>query len=144
MAATADLRNYNVLSIILVTQSCIVHEMKGNCMFYNICIDQIYLKCDVRVQIYKNALERSLQCSPFCFFLQLYLSHSHMQYVKRQVIVCSTTLVYHSHIEKCDLKVEKGNKLNPWRPSWKMAAVAVKTQNPAWQTKYSCSATQNH
>jgi len=25
-----------------------------------------------------------------------------------------------------------------------MAAIAVKTQNPAWQTKYLCSATQNH
>jgi len=46
--------------------------------------------------------------SAILFFLQLYLSHSHMQYVKGQVILCSTTLVYHSHIEKCDLRVEKG------------------------------------
>src|SRR6218665_829819 len=39
-------------------------------------------------------------------FLQLYLSHSNTQYVKRQVILCSTTLVYHSNIKRCDLWVE--------------------------------------
>ena len=38
--------------------------------------------------------------------LQLYMSHSSTQYVKRPVILCSTTLVYHSHIERCDLWVE--------------------------------------
>src|SRR6218665_3895001 len=77
-------------------------------------------------------------------FLQLYLSHSNTQYVKRQVILCSTTLVCHSHIEKCGLGVEKLEKLNPCRPSWKMAAKAVKTQNTACKIQYSCSATRNH
>src|SRR6218665_3553699 len=82
--------------------------------------------------------------SAIFFFLLLYLSHSNMQYVKRQVILWSTTLVYHSHIEKCGLGVEKLEKMNPWRPFFKMAAKAVKTQNSAWKTKYSCSATRNH
>src|SRR6218665_3955861 len=71
--------------------------------------------------------------SAIFFFLQLYLSHSNVQYVKRQVIAWSTTLVYHSHIEKCGLGVEKLDKLNPWRPFWKMAAKAVKSQNSAWK-----------
>src|SRR6218665_408235 len=39
-------------------------------------------------------------------FIQLYLSHSNTEYVKRQVILCSTTLVYHSHIGGCDLDIE--------------------------------------
>src|SRR6218665_464312 len=47
-------------------------------------------------------------------FLQLYLSHSNTQYVKRQVILCSTTLVYHSHIERCDLWVENLKASNPY------------------------------
>ena len=72
-------------------------------------------------------------------FLQFYLSHSNTQYVKRQVILWSTTLVYHSHIEKCGLGVEKLDKLNPWQ----MAAKAVKSQHSAWKTKYSCSATRS-
>src|SRR6218665_2182199 len=82
--------------------------------------------------------------SAIFFFLQLYLSHSNTQYVKRQVILWSTILVCHSHIEKCCLGVEKLEKLNPCRPSWKMASKAVKTQNTAWKTQYSCSATRNH
>src|SRR6218665_2607314 len=80
----------------------------------------------------------------FCFFLRLYLSHSNTQCVKRQVILWPTTLVYHSHIEKCCLGVDKLEKLNPCRPSWKMASKAVKTQNTVWKTQYSCSATRNH
>jgi len=35
-------------------------------------------------------------------------------------------------IAQCDLGVEKLNKLNLWFPSWKMAAITVKTQNSAW------------
>src|SRR6218665_3216396 len=80
----------------------------------------------------------------FVFLLQLYLSHGHTKYVKQQVILCSTTLVHHSHIEKCDLGVETFNKLNSLRPFWKIASLAVKTQISAWQTRYSCSAPQNH
>src|SRR6218665_3464916 len=82
--------------------------------------------------------------SAILLFLQLYLSHSNTQYVKRQVILWSTTLVYHSHIEKCGLGAEKLEKLNPCRPSCKMAAKSVKIQNTARKTQYSCSATQNH
>src|SRR6218665_1827648 len=90
-----------------------------------------------------------LSCSRLHFIqsamsLQLFLSHSHTKYVKQQVSSCSTALVYHSHIEKCDLWVGKFNKLNSWRPFWKMASIAVKTQISSWQTKYSCSAPQNH
>src|SRR6218665_2123031 len=82
--------------------------------------------------------------SAILVFLRLYLSHSNTQYVKRQVILWSTILVHHSHIEKCCLGVDKLEKLNPCRPSWKMASKAVKTQNTALKTQYSCSATQNH
>ena len=80
---------------------------------------------------------------PFCLFLQMYPLHNHKQYTKRKVILFSTTLVYHLHVEKRDLRVENLKKLNPWRPSWKMATTAGKPQNQAWQTKYSCSVTQN-
>src|SRR6218665_83192 len=82
------------------------------------------LKCDLRVQISKFAKMHGGNhyiFRHFCIFLQLYLSHSHTKYVKQQVISCSTTLVYHSHIEKCDLGVEKLNKLNSWWPFWKSA-----------------------
>src|SRR6218665_443104 len=82
--------------------------------------------------------------SAILFFLQLYLSHSNTQYIKRQVTLWCTTLVYHSHITKCGIGVEKLKKLNLCRPYWKMAAKDVKTQNTAWKTQYSCSATRNH
>src|SRR6218665_3501740 len=71
--------------------------------------------------------------SAILFFLRLYLSHSNTQYVNRQVILWSTTLVYHSHIEKCCLGVEKVEKLNPYRPFLKMASKAVKNKNTAWK-----------
>src|SRR6218665_1358229 len=105
------------------------------------------LKYDLRVQIGKFTKMHGSDhyiFRHFLFFFQLYLSDSHTKYVKQHVNLCSTTLVYHSHIEKCDLGVEKLNKLNAWRPFWKMASIAVKTQISAWQTKYSCSAPQNH
>src|SRR6218665_1061149 len=89
------------------------------------------LKCDLRVQIGKFTKMHGGDhyiFRHFCFFLQLYLSHSNTKYVKQQVISCSTTLVHHSHIEKCDLEVEKLNRLNSWRPFWKMASLAVTTQ----------------
>ena len=40
---------------------------------------------------------------------------------------------YTIHILKNVIKFVK--KLTPWRPSWKMIATAIETQNPAWQTK---------
>src|SRR6218665_3321660 len=76
-------------------------------------------KCMVAVIIFSAIL----------LFLQLHLSHSHSKYVKQQVISCSTTLVYHSHIEKCDLGVEKLNKLNSWRPFWKISCNLFSSPN---------------
>src|SRR6218665_1946132 len=94
MVATAGCRYYNVLSVILVTQSCIIHQMKGHFMLY-----YSIKKCHVRVQIYENAWELSYCIPAFCFFLRLYLSHNNTQYVKRQVILWPTTL-YTIHILK--------------------------------------------
>src|SRR6218665_1382715 len=90
------------------------------------------LKCDLRVQIGKFTKMQGGDhyiFRHFCFILQLYLSHSHTKYVKQQVISCSTTLVYHSNIEKCDLGVEKLNKLNSWRPFWKISCNLFSSPN---------------
>src|SRR6218665_2535744 len=38
----AGCRYYNVLSVILVTQSCIIHQMKGHFMLYNSCKELFY------------------------------------------------------------------------------------------------------
>src|SRR6218665_1483489 len=65
----------------------------------------------------------------FFFSYRPYLSHNHTKYVKQQVISFSTTLVYHSHIEKCDLGVEKLNKLNSWRPFWKISCNLFSSPN---------------
>src|SRR6218665_1473062 len=90
------------------------------------------LKCDLRVQIGKFTKMDGGDhyiFRHFCSFLQLYLSHSHTKHVKQQVILCSTTLVYHSHIEKCDLGLEKLNKLNSWRPFWKISCNLFSSPN---------------
>src|SRR6218665_3057257 len=100
MVLVAGFRYYNVLFVIFAKKCCIIHPVKEYLVLYN-----------------------------FCIFLQLYLSHSHTTYVKQQVISCSTTLVYHSHIEKCDLGVEKLNKLNSWRPFWKISCNLFSSPN---------------
>src|SRR6218665_1387098 len=124
MVLAAGLRYYNVLSVIFAKQCCIIYPVKEYLMFYNVCIELFYFKYDLRVQIGKFTKMHGGDhyiFRHFCFFLPLYLSHSHTKYVKQQVISCSTTLVYHSHIEKCDLGVEKLHKLNSWRPFWKIS-----------------------
>src|SRR6218665_2662643 len=89
------------------------------------------LKCDLRVQIGKFTKMHGaiiIFSAIFVFFFS-YICHSHTKYVKQQVISCSTTLIYHSHIEKCDLGVEKFNKLNSWRPFWKMSCNLFSSPN---------------
>src|SRR6218665_3188333 len=133
MVLAAGFHYYNVLSVIFAKQCCIIHPVKEYLMLYNVCIySYSILKCDLSVQIGKfmkmhggdHYIFRN-----FCIFLQLYLSHSHIKYVKQQVISWSTTLVYHSDIEKCDLGVEKLNKLNSWRPFWKISCNLFSSPN---------------
>src|SRR6218665_3460623 len=128
MVATAGCRYYNVLSVILVTQSCIIHQVKGYFMLCNSCKELFYYKMPCTGTNLRKCMGAVVLYSAILFFLRLYLSHSNTQYVKRQVILWSTTLVYHSHIEKCCLGDEKVEKLNLCRPSWKMASKAIKTQ----------------
>src|SRR6218665_2237327 len=132
MVLAAGFRYYNVLTVVFAKQCCIIHPVKEYLVLYNVCIELFYFKCDLRVQIGKFTKMHGVNhyiFRHFCFFLQLYLSHSHTKYVKQQVISCSTTLVYHSHIEKCDLGVEKLNKLNSWRPFWKISCNLFSSPN---------------
>src|SRR6218665_1015006 len=90
------------------------------------------LKCDLRVQIGKLTKMHGGDhyiFRHFCIFLQLYLSNIHTKYVKQQVILCSTTLVYHSHIEKCYIEVETLNELSSWRPFWKICCNLFSSPN---------------
>src|SRR6218665_507599 len=127
MVATASFRYYNVLLVILVTQSCIIHQMKGHFMLYNTCRELFYLKMRCKGTNLRKCMGAVVTYSAIFFCLQFYLSHSNTQYVKRQVILWSTTLVYHSHIEKCGLGVEKLDKLNPW-PKWPLKRLNLKIQ----------------
>src|SRR6218665_96048 len=90
------------------------------------------LKCDFRVQIGKFTKMHGaiIIFSAIFVFLFSYICHIvNTKYVKQQVISCSTTLVYHSHIKKCDLVVEKLNKLNSWRPFWKISCNLFSSPN---------------
>src|SRR6218665_1056411 len=132
MVLAAGFRYYNVLSVIFAKQCCIIHPVKEYLVLYNVCIELFNFKMRFEGpnwQIYENAWGRSLYFPPFLFFLQLYLSHRHKKYVKQQVLSCFTTLVYHSHIEKCDLGVKKLNKLNTWRPFWKISCNLFSSPN---------------
>ena len=134
MVLAAGFRYYNVLSVILAKQCCTIHQVNEYLVLYNVCIELFNFKMwfeGPNWQIYENAWRRSLYFPPFCIFLQLYLSPSQTKYVKQQVISCSTILVYHSHIEKCDLGVEKLNKLNSWRPFWKISCNLF--SSPNWE-----------
>src|SRR6218665_1926385 len=127
MASAAGFRCYKVLAVVFTKH---INSIFGalQCLYRAI----LFLKCDLRVQIGKFTKMRGGDhyiFRHFCIFLQLYLSRSHTKYVKQQVISCSTTLVYHSHIEKCDLGVEKLNKLNSWRPFWKISCNLFSSPN---------------
>src|SRR6218665_2593258 len=116
----------------LSKQCCIIHPLKEYLVLYNVFQSYSILKCDLMVQIGKFTKMHGSDhyiFSHFCIFLQLYLSHSHTKYVKQQIISCSTTLVYYSHIEKCDLGVEKLNKLNSWPPFWKISCNLFSSPN---------------
>src|SRR6218665_3220286 len=124
MVLAAGFHYYNVLSVIFAKQCCIIHPVKEYLMLYNVCIySYSILKCDLRVQIGKFMKMHGGDhyiFRHFCLFFS-YICHIVTQNVKQQVISCSTTLVYHSHIEKFDLGVEQLNKLNSWRPFWKIS-----------------------
>src|SRR6218665_433485 len=128
MASAAGFRCYKVLAVVFTK---LINQKNIWCstMFVQ---SYSILKCDLRVQIGKFTKMHGSDhyiFRHFCIFLQLYLSQSHTKYVKQQVISCSTTLVYHSHIEKCDLGVEKLNKLNSWRPFWKISCNLFSSPN---------------
>src|SRR6218665_80181 len=67
LVTTAGFCYYNALSVILVTQSCIIHQMKGHLMLYNSCMELSIKKCDVRVQIYENHGSCRTICRHFVF-----------------------------------------------------------------------------
>ena len=48
--------------------------------------------------------------SLFCSFCRYYYSHGSVSYIKRKHFERSTTLVYHLHIKKCNLRVKKAKK----------------------------------
>jgi len=54
-----------------------------------------------------------------------YWSHNFKQGIKRKDFLYSTTMVYHSHMEKCHPGVENDKNARHRRPFWKMAATAT-------------------
>jgi len=94
MVTTAGFRYYNALSVILVTKCCVIHQMKGHFMLYNSCRELFYYNMRCKGTNLRKGMGAVVLYSAILFFLQLYLSHSNTQYVKRQVILRSTTLVH--------------------------------------------------
>src|SRR6218665_3974095 len=90
-------------------------------MFVCIELFNFKIKCELRSKLanLRKCMGAIIIFSAIFVFFFSYICHT--KYVKQQVMACSTTLVYHSHIEKCDLGVEKLNKLNSWRPFWKIS-----------------------
>ena len=52
-------------------------------------------------------------------------SHRYKWGIERKDFLCSTIMMYHYHMKKCNLGVENDQNARQWRPYWKMAAPAT-------------------